>query len=114
MIDHINFVVDDVEKTAELMAKLGYKIHRRTEHHEGSIEMEHPEQLGLILEFGTKRPQDTVGFNHACFKLKDMDQYKELDQAGVPFVKEPYLSPASGRHVTNFVDNDKIKWQITL
>lgn len=114
MIDHIAFVVEDPEKTAEFLAKFGYEIYRRTPHHGGSVEVEHPQQKGLIIELCKKRPQDSVGFNHVCLKLESQEHYHKLEDDGIVFNGELHLSPDSGRYVNNHIDSDKIKWQITI
>lgn len=33
---------------------------------------------------------------------------------GMTFTGELHLSPDSGRYINNHVDDDKIKWQITI
>ena len=76
MIDHIAFVVADPKKTAALLEQFGYQVYRETPHHGGSVEMEDPSQKGLIIELCTKRPQDGVGFNHACLRLESREEYE--------------------------------------
>lgn len=114
MIDHIAFVVADPKKTAALLEQFGYQVYRETPHHGGSVEMEDPSQKGLIIELCTKRPQDGVGFNHACLRLESREEYEKMVSAGMKFTGELHLSPDSGRYINNHVDDDQIKWQITI
>lgn len=113
MIDHIAVVVEDPKKTAEVLVKFGYEIFRETVHHGGSVEVFDPKQEGLIIELCTKRPQDTVGLNHVCVRL-GQEEYDKLEAEGMKFSGELHLSKESGRYVNNYVDDDKIKWQITI
>ena len=114
MIDHIAFVVEDPKKTAALLEKFGYLIYRETPHHGGSVEMEDPAQKGMIIELCTKRPQDGIGFNHACLRVESREEYEKMVSEGMPFTGELHLSPDRGRYINNHVDDDKIKWQITI
>ena len=85
MIDHIAFVVADPKKTAALLEQFGYQVYRETPHHGGSVEMEDPSQKGLIIELCTKRPQDGVGFNHACLRLESREEYEKMVSGGMKF-----------------------------
>ncbi|MCD7909064.1 MAG: VOC family protein [Clostridium sp.] len=114
MIDHIAFVVEDPKKTADLLEKFGYLVYRETPHHGGSVEVEDPAQKGLIIELCTKRPQDTIGFNHACLRVESREEYGKMVSDGMKFKGELRLSPDSGRYINNYIDDDKIKWQITI
>ena len=115
-IDHLAFRVSDINQTGALFKKLGFVELRRTEHHGGALEMENPEQPGLVLEFTTLRPDrnQVPGFDHAGINLAGETQLKELIAAGVPAGDPPKLVPDSGRITTNWKDSDGIKWQFTL
>ncbi len=114
MVDHIAFVVENPKKTAALLEKFGYQVHRETAHHCGSVEVEDPGQKGLIIELCTKRPQDSLGFNHACLRVESQEEYQDMINDGMKFTGELHLSPDSGRYINNYVDDDGIKWQITI
>jgi glyoxylase I family protein len=105
----------DLNKTSELFKQLGFVEVRRTDHHGGAVELENPEQPGLILEFTTIRQDrnQVPGFDHAGFNLGE-DQLKELLAAGFPEGDAPKLVPDSGRITSNWKDYDGIKWQFTL
>lgn len=114
MIDHIALVVEDPKRTATLLEKFGYKILRETPHHAGSIEIVDPKQESIVIELCIKRPQDSIGVDHICLKLEDQEAYQKLVDDGLSFKGELHLVPDSGRYVNNHVDEDNIKWQITI
>lgn len=113
MIDHIAFVVENPKETAKLLEKFGYQTYRETPHHGGSIEMQDPRQKGVIIELCSKRPQDTVGFDHTCMRLENRREYQRMIDEGIKFTGELHLSVDSNRYVNNHLDSDNIKWQIT-
>ena len=118
-IDHLAFRVSDIDKISGLLKQLGYVEVRRTAHHGGALEMENPEQPGLVLEFTTldkKKDSDEMeepGFDHAGFNLTQ-EQLNELVAAGFPTAGNPRLNPESGRLLESFKDSDGIKWQFTV
>ena len=114
MIDHLAFIVEDPESTAELLGKFGYLVTRRTPHHAGSIEVENPQQPGLIIELCSQCPQEATGFDHICLRLAGQETYNALEQGGMIFTNKPYLCKESGRYITNHIDSDGIRWQVTF
>ena len=114
MIDHIAFVVEDPVRTAAMLQKFGYRIYRQTEHHGCAIALEHEKQPGLIIELTQKRQKDSIGFNHVCFRVDGQEMYETLEKEGISFTGAPHFSAESGRYITNCVDEDQIKWQITF
>lgn len=112
-IDHVNFQVTDVEKTAELMQQLGYAVIRRTNHHGGAIELESPAQPGLVLELTSLREGETPGFNHVCFRLESEQNFQSLQDHNFPLTGPSHVSAGSGRRIANFKDPDQLKWQLT-
>ena len=115
MINHLAFRVSDLDKTSALFQQLGYVEVRRTAHGVGAVEMESPQQPGLILEFTLpKREGEKLGFDHAGFTLDGEDELKKLVEAGFPETSEPKLVPGSGRTTSNLNDHDGIKWQFNL
>ena len=115
-IDHLAFRVSDINKSCELFKQLGFVEVRRTTHHGGALEMENPQQPGLILEFTTIRADrnQVPGFDHAGINLDGEAALQELIAAGFPEGDKPKLVPDSGRITTNWNDFDGTKWQFTL
>ena len=115
-IDHLAFRVSDIDKTYDLLKQLGYVVVRRTDHHGGALEVESPEQPGLVLEFTMLRQEknEVPGFDHACFSLKDEAELQGLVEAGFPVTGKLHLVPGSGRMTESWKDNDGTKWQFVL
>ncbi len=114
MIDHIAFIVEDPEATAAMLEKFGYHIVRKTAHHGCSVEVESDAQPGLVIEMNKVREQDSIGFNHVCMRISGQEECDRLQANGVSFDKAPHLSVESGRFITNHIDEDGIKWQVTF
>ena len=124
-IHHIDFRVEDLEKTVDYFTKkLGFKVVRRTEHAGGSVELVSPAG-GEIFEFRKvteeylSRPGviNRAYFNHICFEVQDIDkEYEELKSNGVYFEEDgptpifegpadtPHLQPATGRKLVTTFD----------
>lgn len=120
-INHIDFRVEDLEKTVDYFTKkLGFKVVRRTEHAGGSVELVSPAG-GEIFEFReiTEEYLSRPGvinrsyLNHICFEVQDIDkEYEELKSKGVyfesdgpaPTVDTPHLQPATGRKLVTTFD----------
>ncbi len=113
-IDHISCQVTDLDAMSALMQQLGYEEIRRTGHHGGAVEMKHPAQPELVLEFTMIRQGEEPGFNHVCFGLENREVVDQLRENGFPLTGELHLSPGSGRYITNFKDPDGGKWQLTV
>lgn len=114
MIDHVAFIVNDPEKQAEMLKQFGYQITRQTVHHGMSIELQSDKQPGLVIELCRVREGEKIGFNHLCFRVEDEAAINTLVENGVSIDKAPHLSKDSGRFITNHMDEDGIKWQITF
>ena len=115
-IDHLAFRVSDLDETQAFMEKLGYEVKRRTTHHGAALEMFSPKQPEVTIEFTilVESKGETPGFDHACFRLKDEDEFNDLEEAGFPVKNKPYMVPGSDRRVSSFKDHDEIKWQIVI
>lgn len=119
LIDHLAFRVSNVDATGDLLKQLGYVEVRRTDHHGGALELENPNQPGIILELttiGKKKNSDEMevpGFDHACFSLTESD-LQTLVANGFPTAGKPKLNTQSGRMCESFKDSDDTKWQFVL
>ena len=122
-IDHIHFVVEDLEKTVDYFTeKLGFKLVR---HYGRSVELTLPSG-DEIFEFrqmteedktedkpsGVKEPRPYL--HHIAFQADDLDKtYEELKSKGLLFKTEldaPHQATASGRRLAHTYDGDGRRW----
>ena len=137
-IDHIDFIVDNLEEVEEYFTKiLGFKLLRHTMHGGPSIELESPAG-DFFFDFhqGTeedyKRAREGLGvagqpggdeipagpcqfkpiFGHIAFKADDINkEYEELKSKGVPVhPDEPGFLPTTGRTLVDILDTIKRFW----
>ncbi len=126
-IDHIAFIVDDLEKAEEYFTKkLGFKLLRRTKHGGKAIELTSPAgDFFFDLKQGSeevykdmreKRPGWPYHFNHIAFKVDDINKdFEELKSKGVPFLRDaPRFNPTTGRTLAPFEDADGHMWWMQL
>ena len=112
-IDHIEFVVKDVEALVSFYKKLGFKEILRSTHHRLSVEIQLPGPNQPIYEIHEAEPQEREGIEHIAFVVDDMDKtYAELQAKGIQFLREPHLVPASGRVLANTRDPEGFKVQL--
>ena len=121
-IDHIAFIVDDLEKAEEYFTKkLGFKLLRHTMHGGPSIELQSPAgdfffdfHQGSEEEYKQAReqPGGSCHFNHIAFKVDDINrEYEELKSKGVSFSSDaPEFNPTTGRTLTEVSDADGRFW----
>ena len=120
-IDHVEILVDDLEKAEEyLTKKLGFKLLRRTEPGK-SIELSSPAgDFFFDLHQGSEelykrkreRPGGTCHFEHIAFKVDDINrEYEEMKSEGVSFNRDaPFFNPKTGRTLANAADADGCYW----
>ena len=114
MLDHLEFIVSDPEKTTELLKHFGYEVIRHTEHQGGAYELTCKEQPTLILEIVRKRPQDKLGMNHPAFLIPGKEEYERIRESISYDPTELHYVSGSGRYVSNIYDENEIKWQMIL
>jgi len=120
-INHLDFYVDDLEKTLEYFTeKLGFKLVRRTEHYGKAIELALPASDAIFEfhqvteEYKSKEASGRPYLSHIGFEVDDLDKTcKELKSKGVPF-KAPFdiprFVPETGRKLANAYDADGRGW----
>ena len=121
-INHIDFTVDDLEKTEEYFTKkLGFKLLRRTEHGGKSIELASPagdfffdlhQGSEELYKRARERPGGPCHFGHIAFKVDDINkELEELKSKGVSFREDtPVFNPTTGRTLANAPDADGRYW----
>jgi len=137
-IDHIDFIVDDLEKVEEYFTKtLGFKLLRHTEHagksnelqspagdfffdfHQGTEEVYKQAREGLGVAGQRSRAEIPEGacqfkpiFSHIAFKVDDINkEYEELKSKGVLRPEDgPGFNPTTGRTLVDTPDADGRRW----
>src|SRR3972149_6447733 len=72
-LDHIEYVVRDVNQFVEFLKMFGFEIIRQTEHHHGSAEMKLPGENQPIIEIHGVEGEENPGINHIAFSTDDPD-----------------------------------------
>lgn len=112
-IDHIEIIVRDVKEYVEFYQKMGFKLLKWTEHHEGSAELQLPGENQPIIEIHQLLAEENPGINHMSFKVRDIDEtHKDLVEKGISFYKDVHPSPSTGRKNALFRDPDG--WRLQL
>ncbi len=124
-LDHLDFVVGDLEKAEEYFIKqLRFKFLRRNEHPDKSISSELTSPAGdIILQLhqgteeelkkrGEQAPEFALYINHIAFKVDDINkEFEELKSKGVSFKgTAPRLNPVTGRTLANAADEEGRFW----
>ncbi len=124
-IDHLDFIVGDLEKAEEYFTeKLGFKFLRRNEHQDKSISSELTAPAGdIILQLhqgseeelkkrGEQVPEFALYINHIAFKVDDINkEFEELKNKGVSFKSTaPVFNPVTGRTLANAADSNGCYW----
>jgi len=111
-IDHIEFVVKDIDEMSQFFSKLGLKEIRRTSHHGSAVEMLVPGSEGTIIEFHTGKPTEPPGINHIAFRVDSCESTADdLISQGVT-LDNPPRTGASGRTTTTLRDPMYQRWQL--
>jgi glyoxylase I family protein len=111
-IDHIEIEASDATEMSEFLQKLGYELHRETDHHGKSYELKPPEGDGPIFEIHTVSGEEVPGINHIAFETDDPENVAErLREQDVDDVVDPYYVERTGRVITNFRDPDGRRFQ---
>lgn len=117
-LDHIDIVVDDIERMAEFLLSIGFSEIRRTDHNGGAIELRFPGGdsqpiLELTSANGAGRAPFALGLRHMALRCADLDNaYAVLSAEGFQFTGAPKLIPHTGRRLTNIKDPENGVMQI--
>jgi len=120
-IDHIEVLVDDLEKAEEYFTKrLGFKLLRRVWEGKG-LELTSPagdfffnlyQGSEELYKRERERPGGPCHFSHIAFKVDDINkEFEELKSKGVSFSQDaPFFFPTSGRTLVDVLDADGRWW----
>jgi len=110
-LDHIQFIVRDLDESIAFFEKLGFKLENRTSHHGGSAELRiFPG--GTVLEIHKYHGSEHPGEDHFAIATDDLEAaIKELRGKGIE-IEDPALMEATGRYVSNFRDPSGFRWQL--
>lgn len=110
-LDHIQFIVKDLEASVDFFTKLGFELYRRTDHHGGSAELR-MFPGGTILEIHATEPSENPGHDHFALLVEDLDaSIRELREKGIK-ISDPHEASATGRRLANFRDASGFRWQL--
>lgn len=112
-IDHIEIIVNDLERYVDFLAKLGFEVVARTTHHEGSVEMKLPGDGQPVFELHRVIGEENPGVNHIAFQCEDVRRaYDTLSGDGVTFASKPHEVKSTGRFNANLRDPDGWRMQL--
>ena len=112
-LDHIEFVVDDVEEFVKFFETWGFEVSMRSDHHHGSAEMNLPDQ-DLVIEIHGVEGEENPGINHLAWATDNIEECaKVAKEKGYKQVGEPRLYAPTGRMLLNFRDPDGFRFQLT-
>lgn len=124
-LDHIDLLVDDLDKAEEFfVGRMGFTLRRRTAHSGKSVELSSPagdffldlhqrtQELHDAWNKGTLDGPGPVCFQHIAFRAADVDaEFERLRKRGVSFWQEkPFRHPVTGRMIADAKDVDGRYW----
>lgn len=112
-VDHLEFVVADIDAVAEFFVKLGFTEVRRTEHHGEAVEIRVPGPEGIILEFHTGLSTEPPGLNHIAFRVDNTQATVEQFAAAGIVIPDAKIADKSGRSISSFRDPSYNRWQLS-
>ena len=109
-LDHIHFIIKDLEESLEFYTGLGFISEKGTPSHIDSVGLR-ISPGGVILEVQAPKPTENPGHNHFALLVEDLDAaIKELKERGID-VEGPIDAP-TGRRIANFRDPSGFLWQL--
>lgn len=106
-LDHIDLVVEDVQKLSTFLISLGFSELRRTDHNGGAIELRFPgagDQPVLELTPAHAEGRDSLplGLRHIALRCADLDEAcTALAAGGYDLTGPPKTIAHTGRRLTN-------------
>ena len=112
-LDHIEYIVRDVDEMMGFFQMLGFELIRRTEHHGGSAEVKLPGDDQPIIEIHGVEGDENPGINHIAFATDDIDAVADVLKAKGLEHRGPFFFEPTGRMLLNFRDTDGFRFQVT-
>jgi len=110
-LDHIQFIVKDLEESIDFFIDLGFTLERRTAHYGDSAELRMFSK-GTIFEIHATKPNENPGYDHFAILVDDINSsIKELREKGIE-IDDPHYVPETGRIITDFRDPSGYRWQL--
>ena len=112
-IDHIEYIVRDVDQFVDFLEMFGFEVVRKTVHHHGSAEVKLPGEKQPLIEIHRVEGDENPGINHVAFATEDIDAVAEiLKEKGIEHRGPRFFEP-TGRMLLNFRDPDGFRIQVT-
>lgn len=109
-LDHIHFIVKDLDESLEFYTKLGFTTEKGIPSHVDSIGL-CISPGGVLFEIQAPRSTENPGHNHFALLVEDLDvAIEELKGEGIE-VDGPIDAP-TGRRIANFRDPSGFLWQL--
>ncbi len=111
-VEHIDFIVADIEKSIEFWMKLGFFPEGTLDDGKSAYLINRDGTLKIELHEG--KPGQALGIDHISLEVEDVEaSYHEGKFLGIDFHVEPKAVPRSGRTIANFYDHDGTHLQIS-
>ena len=112
-IDHIEWIVRDVDEFVEFYQKLGFEVLLRTVQHGWSAELKLPCDNQPVLEIHSATGEESIGINHIAFKVANaLEAYDDVVSKGIKPDCGPHLVEITGR--TNVNMKDPYGWHLQM
>jgi glyoxylase I family protein len=112
-LDHIEYIVKDVDAFVDFMKMFGFETVRETDHHHGSAEISIPGD-DLIIEVHRVEGDENPGINHIGWYATEQQIQKIaeiLKEKNIEHTSPRFFEP-TGRILLNFRDPDGFRAQI--
>ena len=112
-IDHIEFIVRNMDEFIVFFQKMGFRLLSKTEHQGGSVEMALPGPSQAIFEIHAVRGMENPCISHIAFVTNDIEaDTEELKKKSFEFESECHYVEATGRTISNFRNPDGFRFQL--
>lgn len=110
-LDHIHFIVKNLEESICFFELLGYKLKERTTHMGKSCLMQLPKG-GVYIELQEAKNIENPGLNHIAFLVEDLDVLLNNPRLKGISIQGPVINKITGRRVATLRDTHGFLWQL--